>query len=152
MRALLHAGGLMNTARVADVGDTFTWDLTARTWNIGLWRDQAAAAVAAFGGDEVAVSLARLGSSELLSNVIKHVQDTRCQLAVEPAGDYFYVKVRDRSLQVPAVTVPEWDAESGRGLWLLREMTDAIGYTCFPEGKLVWFRCRLTAGGREPAA
>jgi serine/threonine-protein kinase RsbW len=120
-----------------------SWRLTARSPEIERWRRVSADAVAALGGDEEAVMLARLGVSELLSNVVKHVADPRCLLVIAGEGSDFRITVRDRSTAAPAVTRPAWDSDSGRGLWLLREMARDLGYTCFPGGKAVWFRCPL---------
>jgi serine/threonine-protein kinase RsbW len=103
----------------------------------------AAEVVTRLGGDHEAVAVARLGVSELLSNVVKHVADPRCLLVIAGEGSDFRITVRDRSTAAPAVTRPAWDSDSGRGLWLLREMARDLGYTCFPGGKAVWFRCPL---------
>ncbi|WP_374203315.1 ATP-binding protein [Streptomyces sp. ST2-7A] len=73
--------------------------------------------------------------------------DRRCRLEVRRDGDTVRVRLFDRSRRVPAVLVPGWESESGRGLWLLREMTAALGYTCVPEGKWVWFTVPLTTPG-----
>lgn len=126
------------TVQVAEGDEVHIWALTARPQTIERWRAVAAEAVAGLGGDQDAVMLARLGVSELLSNVIKHVADRRCQLVIAREGDHFRVTVRDRSPAAPAVTVPDWDAESGRGLWLLREMARDCGYTLLRGGKAVW--------------
>ncbi|MBU7598566.1 ATP-binding protein [Streptomyces sp. P38-E01] len=121
----------------------YQWELRIRPEDLESWRRQVAHVVRELGGDYGAVAVARLGVSELLSNVCKHVGDRRCRLEVEREGAGVRVRLFDRSPQVPAVRVPTWDAEEGRGLWLLREMADALGYTCTPDGKWVWFRCLL---------
>ncbi|MCK1796908.1 ATP-binding protein [Streptomyces sp. XM4193] len=136
------------TAHAADERRDFSRELVAQPSGIEFWRRQVAHLVRELGGDPGAVAVARLGVSELLSNVCKHVGDRRCRLEVEREGAGVCVRLFDRSPQVPAVRVPRWDAEEGRGLWLLREMADALGYTCVPDGKWVWFRCLLvTARG-----
>jgi anti-sigma regulatory factor (Ser/Thr protein kinase) len=129
------------------------WYLVAHGRDIERWRNEAAAVVKALGGDAAAVELVRLGVSELLSNVIKHVKtDRSCELVVERDGDHVRVQVLDCSTAVPAITVPDWDTESGRGLWLLGEMAADWGYICLPGGKSVWFTCRLMASTPEAAA
>ncbi|TNM33682.1 ATP-binding protein [Streptomyces sedi] len=120
--------------------EKYTWDLTAAPQTIERWRARAAETVALLGGDQDAVALTRLGVSELLSNVAKHVTDPRCVLIVGRETDGFRVTVRDRSPHPPAMTIPDWDAESGRGLWLLAEMVRDWGYSRIPGGKAVWFR------------
>jgi serine/threonine-protein kinase RsbW len=124
------------------------WDLTAQAHTIERWRNEAATAVAVQGGDGEAVELARLAVSELLSNVVKHVSDPRCQLVVECQDGFVRLKVLDRSTAVPAITVPDWRAESGRGLWLLQALAPDWGYICHPGGKSVWVRFALTDSGR----
>jgi anti-sigma regulatory factor (Ser/Thr protein kinase) len=126
-------------------GDGYTWALTASPKDIERWRAVAAETVAMLGGDQGAVALARLGVSELLSNVVKHVSDPQCLLVIGREGDRFRVTVHDRSTEAPAVTVPGWDAESGRGLWLLREMVRDWGYSYVSGGKAVWFRSPLVS-------
>lgn len=122
----------------------YSWGLTADPQHISQWRDRVASAVESLGGDADAVAVGRLGSSELLTNVCKHVEDRRCRLLVTRENGFVYVMVFDRSRQVPAVTFPGEDAETGRGLWLLLRMADDFGYTCASDGKWVWFRCPLT--------
>jgi serine/threonine-protein kinase RsbW len=134
----------------AEGDEVCSWRLTARPQDIERWRAVVAETVTRLGGDPDAVSLARLGVSELLSNVVKHVADPRCLLVIAPEGSDFRITVRDRSTEAPAVTRPPWDADSGRGLWLLREMAGDLGYTCFPGGKAVWFRCPLRSRSEVP--
>ncbi|WP_158920612.1 ATP-binding protein [Streptomyces sp. NBRC 109706] len=94
--------------------------------------------------------------SELLSNVLKHVEGRWCSLTVcQSQLPLVVVQVLDRSPVQPVVRCPAWDAESGRGLWLLREMADGFG--CFRHvwddgvvGKSVWFACRLDGPGSAP--
>ncbi|MFD6691132.1 ATP-binding protein, partial [Streptomyces bacillaris] len=114
--------------------------------------------VRGLGAAPQAVEVARLGVSELLSNVLKHVEGRWCCLTVcQSQLTVVVVQVLDRSPGVPSVRCPAWDAESGRGLWLLREMADGFG--CFRHvwddgvvGKSVWFACRLGAPVPAPAS
>ncbi|MCE7081007.1 ATP-binding protein [Streptomyces sp. ST2-7A] len=123
------------------------WDITASAGDIERWRDEAGRLVRGRGGDADAVGVIRLGISELLSNVVKHAGDPRCRLEVHHVGATVRVRLFDRCARVPVVTVPDWDAEGGRGLWLLREMTGALGCTRVPDGKWVWFAVPLGDGG-----
>ncbi|ONK10065.1 ATP-binding protein [Streptomyces sp. MP131-18] len=126
--------------------EVYSWRLTACPGSVARWRRVAAETVAMLGGDQDAVALARLGLSELLSNVVKHVADRRCLLVIAAEGENLRVTVQDRSVEVPAVMNPRTDEECGRGLWLLREMAKDLGYICLPGGKAVWFRCPLVRG------
>ncbi|SFD41097.1 ATP-binding protein [Streptomyces aidingensis] len=133
------------TQRSVTSRNGYAWDITVQASSLEQWRNEVAEAVRALGGDPEAVAVARLGASELLANVLKHTDDRWCRLRVERQGDSIWVGTSDRSLEVPAVTVPRRDGESGRGLWLLREMTAVLGYSCTPGGKTVWFRVPLSA-------
>lgn len=117
---------------------------------VAWWRNRVAAVAIALGADDTATDVVRLGVSELLSNVVRHVDDRRCLLDLRREGPFMTVRLFDRSRAVPAVRAPDWTAESGRGLWLLREMTAGVGYTLTREGKWLWFRCRATTA--EPPA
>ncbi|SFC44630.1 ATP-binding protein [Streptomyces aidingensis] len=121
----------------------YEWNLLAEAREIESLRGRVGDAVRSLGGDTDAVESARLGVSELLANAVQHVEDPHLRLVVLRERGAVFVKLFDRSPKVPAVSTPDWDSDSGRGLWLLREMTDAMGYTCTPTGKWVWFRCPL---------
>lgn len=112
---------------------------------VAWWRDRVAAIAGALGADRSTADVVRLGVSELLSNVVRHVDDRRCLLDLRREGPFVTVRLFDRSRAAPAARAPDWTAESGRGLWLLREMTAGVGYTLTREGKWVWFRCRVAA-------
>lgn len=130
---------------VASEPDAYAWALTARHHDLGHWRRTVAGALLGWGGSPAAVELARLGVSELVGNVWRHVDDPRCFLALMRSEAAAVVQVFDRSPHLPVVTEPRWDRESGRGLWLLREMAGGLGFeqTSCGQGKWVWFRCDL---------
>jgi serine/threonine-protein kinase RsbW len=132
-------------------GDGYAWDLTACPQDIELWRKEVAAAVTALGGEGHVAEVAQLGVSELLANTIKHVADPACRLEVYRDSGGIWVRLFDGSRAVPAVLAPDWEAESGRGLWLLREMADGLGYVLTENGKWVWFRISLPEPGRVAA-
>jgi anti-sigma regulatory factor (Ser/Thr protein kinase) len=121
--------------------------LLARAEELELWRREAAGVARGWGASALVVELVRLGVSELLSNVIKHVPDKRCDLMIYLLGDALVVSVSDSSPVLPEVRgLPDWDAESGRGLWMLRSMAEAFGshrMDGFYFKKCVWFRCDL---------
>ncbi len=88
---------------------------------LGLWRREAAGVAREWRVSAPVVDLVRLGVSELLSNVVKHVPDKNCSLAIYMLGDALVVSVSDSSPVLPEVReAPDWDAESGRGLWICR--------------------------------
>ncbi|WP_062204875.1 ATP-binding protein [Streptomyces sp. NBRC 109706] len=112
------------------------------------WRAVAAVVVQRLGGDAEAVELARLGVSELLCNVTKHVAyDPRCRLRITREGEIVCVSVDDHSPQEPKAGVADWSSESGRGLWLLGEMVQEWGFARRGEGKSVWLRFPVASRG-----
>lgn len=124
--------------------------LMADVRGIEKWRREAAAVVQAWGASATAVELVRLGVSELLSNVLRHVGQRRCYLRIVRIGTEVTVQVFDRSRTMPMIgEAPDGEAESGRGLWMLREMAAGFGCerTCHGDGKIVWFRCDLSDAG-----
>ncbi|WP_158674572.1 ATP-binding protein [Streptomyces hoynatensis] len=116
------------------------------------WRQVVVSVLRCWEADADAMELAGFGVGELLSNVAKHVQGGECRLEVVRLGDRAVIQVRDLSPLTPEIVKPDWDSESGRGLWLLHEMADDLGWKrVHPQGKITWFTCRL-AGTREAAA
>ncbi|WP_110945679.1 ATP-binding protein [Streptomyces avicenniae] len=132
-------------------GAAFTWDLHLDARHIETWRRTVCLVLCSWGASDGAVDVARLGVSELLGNVQRHVGDSYCRLSVVLAGGRVTVRVADRSPCVPVVSEPAWDAESGRGLWMLRAMCRDFG--CDPEagGKSVWFVLDLTSSDEKAA-
>ncbi|MEV1005937.1 ATP-binding protein [Streptomyces sp. NPDC049881] len=124
----------------------FAWDLLAQARGIETWRRTLALVLRDWGASGPAVELACLGVSELLANVVRHVDDPRCRLAVVLDGELVGVLVHDRSTRLPVVVEPAWDAESGRGLWMLRAMAEEFGCETVHQGKAVWFGLHLNCG------
>jgi serine/threonine-protein kinase RsbW len=90
------------------------------------------------------------GVTELLSNVHRHVpDDRRCVLELTMADAAVYVTVEDHCANAPAVSVPDWTSERGRGLWMLREMAEGFGYVPTAGGKRVWIRVRASGAVRR---
>ncbi|MBW1601630.1 ATP-binding protein [Streptomyces sp. JJ66] len=128
--------------RTLDQQRMYAWNMAVRGAELEQQRRRVARAVARLGGDSKAVEVARLGASELLANVIAHAGDARCRIAVADGGSDISIRVYDTSCCVPAITTPDWDAESGRGLWLLGQMATGQGYVLVDEPpwrKWVWF-------------
>ncbi|WP_052848803.1 ATP-binding protein [Streptomyces avicenniae] len=140
------------TAQQATDAEAFAWELLARAPGIETWRRTLALVLRAWGASDSTVEIARMGLSELLANVVRHVDDPCCRLSAVLDGRRVTVRVEDRSVRVPVVVEPAWDAESGRGLWMLRAMCRDFG--CEPEvdGKAVWFVLDLDATAEGAAA
>ncbi|MFR9721905.1 ATP-binding protein [Streptomyces sp. MS19] len=130
----------------------YVWDILADARGIETWRWTLVLVLRSWGASSAAVEVARLGLSELLANVLRHVDDPHCRLSAVVRDGRVTVRVSDRSVFLPVVTEPEWDAESGRGLWLLKTMCRDFG--CSPEvdGKCVWFTIDLDPVEGEAAA
>lgn len=124
-----------------------SWEIEVRHAEIEFWRRSVSCVFREWRAPRAVVELAFFGVSELLSNIIKHTNDRRCLLEVTRNRTGAGVSVFDRSPELPVVRKPEWDAESGRGLWLLQQMTAGTGFgferTRPPWAKVVWLRCAL---------
>jgi anti-sigma regulatory factor (Ser/Thr protein kinase) len=102
---------------------------TART--IASWPDCALAGTAA------------LVATELVANVVRHAHTTM-EFTVGLRDGRVCLTVRDGSRMLPRPQAPEAGQAGGRGLQLVRELTDAWGVLPVSDGKVVW--THLTAG------
>lgn len=124
------------------------WSLTARREDLARFRRLASLAMREWGQPPQVVEVVLHGVTELLSNVARHVPDPRCTLQLELGDDTVEVCVEDSSPTLPTITLPDWTAEEGRGLWLLREMADELGFAPTGNGgKRVWVRVRTDRSG-----
>jgi anti-sigma regulatory factor (Ser/Thr protein kinase) len=77
--------------------------------------------------------------SELVTNAIIHGR-TSATIEVHPPGDVLRVAVRDDNPVLPPVgDKPDLNAESGRGLMIVRALADRWGIERAADGKAVWF-------------
>lgn len=137
------------TYRSIDDRNVHQWALSAEVEEITRWRRVVAQTLRDWQAPQTSVELACLGVSELLANVVRHAGDRQCQLRISRMGGSVLLSVFDRSLVLPKVSKPDWSAERGRGLWLLREMAgkEHLGFQLAPVpwGKEVWLRCDLAS-------
>jgi len=85
---------------------------------------------------------AELITTELASNVIKHVgQGSAATLVLDAGADQLRVELHDKSDKEPQRLHPACDEESGRGLQLLSALAPSWGTTRTAVGKAVW--CEL---------
>ncbi|RKN41336.1 ATP-binding protein [Streptomyces hoynatensis] len=117
-----------------------SWLLTARREDLAHFRRLASLSMREWRQPPHVTEVVLHGVTELLSNVARHVADPRCTLELCHLGEAVLVTVHDRSSALPKITLPDWTAEEGRGLWLLREMADDLGYALTEDGKQVWVR------------
>jgi anti-anti-sigma factor len=94
--------------------------------------------------DNTLVDRAVLLASELVTNAVIHAR-TELRLRVELRGELLHLAVRDdnpRMLRL--ITIPDPEAEGGRGLWLVEQLARAWGVNRHPDGgKVVWCTLRL---------
>lgn len=128
---------MTNPVQVTYGMNVYGQSLTACAVEVGRWRAVAGEIAFAWGGDRDTVELVRLGVSELITNVARHVENPRCYLRMTRIGWEVTVQLFDRSRRLPVIPS-------------VREMADGFGCerTLRCAGKIVWFRCVLPGGGR----
>ncbi|MFJ2771414.1 ATP-binding protein [Streptomyces sp. NPDC087300] len=99
---------------------------------------------------------AELALTELVTNVVRHVRDRRCDLLILRRKAGIRVEVADGCARLPGRAEQEGAelAEGGRGLLIVAAVTDRWGVRPVPRGgatagKTVWFECDTK--GPEPA-
>jgi anti-sigma regulatory factor (Ser/Thr protein kinase)/anti-anti-sigma regulatory factor len=94
--------------------------------------------------DNTLVARAVLVAGELVTNAVVHAR-TELRLRVELRGDLLHLAVRDGNPRLlRLVTVPDLEAEGGRGLWLVEQLARAWGVNRHPDGgKVVWCTLHL---------
>ncbi|MET7761834.1 ATP-binding protein [Streptomyces sp. NPDC005393] len=93
-------------------------------------------------GMSALVDEAQLITTELASNVIKHVgQGTAATLVLDAGPDQLRVELHDKSHEEPQELQPTCNEEHGRGLQLLAGLSAAWGTIRTAAGKAVW--CEL---------
>jgi anti-sigma regulatory factor (Ser/Thr protein kinase) len=90
-----------------------------------------------WGCDRLAESVELL-VSELVANAVRHA-GTPVRLTLSRDGDGVRVAVRDGSPDRPRPRLPDTDSETGRGLFLVDQLTTDWGVEEDRNGKTVWF-------------
>jgi anti-sigma regulatory factor (Ser/Thr protein kinase)/anti-anti-sigma regulatory factor len=99
-------------------------------------------ACAAWQRSELAATAA-LVATELVANVVRHAHTTM-EFTVGLRGGALLLTVRDGSRRLPEPADARLSDAGGRGLRLVRELTESWGVVPAPDGKVVW--TRLTSG------
>lgn len=86
---------------------------------------------------------AALVATELVANVVRHAQTTM-EFTVGLRDGRLCLAVRDGSRRLPRPADPGVDQAGGRGLRLVRDLTDAWGVLPTVDGKVVWTRLTAT--------
>ena len=90
--------------------------------------------------------------SELATNCVRHT-DTEFTVNVEHDRAHVRVEVTDRGAGAPTLRVPDASEPSGRGLRIVRELSDSFGVepSAGAPGKTVWFVIHLDHAGDTAA-
>lgn len=81
--------------------------------------------------------------SELVGNAVRHTGARTFGLRMQRRRGWIRVEVRDPSRALPCLLpVREMDT-SGRGLFLVDELSDRWGVDLLPRGKTTWFELRV---------
>lgn len=81
---------------------------------------------------------AQLIVTELVANAVKHTRTRRIGVSVTRHPDHVRIVVTDTSRTLPAPTTAAPEAEAGRGLLLVDQLTTRWGSKRFRTGKQVW--------------
>jgi anti-anti-sigma regulatory factor len=82
---------------------------------------------------------ATLIATELVANVVRHAHTTM-EFTFALRDGRLRMSVRDGSRLMPRPASPDVSSPGGRGLWLVRDLTDAWGVLPVIDGKVVWTR------------
>ena len=82
---------------------------------------------------------ATLVATELVANVVRHAHTTM-EFTLGLRNNQIWLSVSDRSRHLPQPADPGHSDVGGRGLRLVRELTEAWGVLPFSDGKVVWTR------------
>lgn len=89
-------------------------------------------------GLDALVDDAQLIVSELVANAVQHTHTRRIGVSVTRHPDHVRIVVTDTSRTLPAAAGATPDAEAGRGLQLVDQLTTRWGSKLFRTGKQVW--------------
>jgi anti-sigma regulatory factor (Ser/Thr protein kinase)/anti-anti-sigma regulatory factor len=87
---------------------------------------------------------AALIATELVANVVRHAHTTM-EFTCGLRDGRLTMSVRDGSRRMPRPADPGRTSPGGRGLWLVRDLTDAWGVLPVSDGKVVWTQFRSAA-------
>ena len=89
-------------------------------------------------------STATLVATELVANVVRHAHTTM-EFTIALRNGRVALTVRDGSTRMPRTVEPGLADAGGRGLRLVRDLTDGWGVLPVSDGKVIW--TTMTAGG-----
>lgn len=89
-------------------------------------------------GLDALIDDAQLIVTELVANAVQHTRTRRIGVSVTRHPDHVRIVVTDTSRTLPAPTPAAPEAEAGRGLHLVDQLTTRWGSKRFRTGKQVW--------------
>ena len=84
-----------------------------------------------------------LAVSELVGNAVRHGSGGRLTLRLSMTPRRLRLEVTDNAPGTPTVRTPPAEAEGGRGLWLISELSTRWGVEPAPPGKRIWVEVAL---------
>jgi anti-sigma regulatory factor (Ser/Thr protein kinase) len=87
-----------------------------------------------------------IATSEIVTNAVVHAQENEMatiRLRLSRRESALRVEVFDNDYRMPVARLIKADAESGRGLYIVNALTDALGWHPSGLGKCVWFEVEL---------
>ncbi|MGI5480649.1 ATP-binding protein [Streptomyces lavendofoliae] len=92
---------------------------------------------------------AELVAAELLGNAVTHAGPGPVSVTATLDDGVLRIEVQDANGTSPSPRLPHGEDERGRGLFIVRALTDRFGVEPHPAGKRVW--AEITTGvGRRP--
>jgi serine/threonine-protein kinase RsbW len=127
----------------------FSLTLPREALSISVIRRALGDALCGLGIAEDCVGDILVAASEACTNVVLHAESTAgFEVVALIDGDSCVIKILDKGSGFPTETdgnLPEWDAESGRGIAIMRALVDDVSFdTDLAQGTAVYLRKRLT--------
>ncbi|WKX16230.1 ATP-binding protein [Streptomyces sp. NL15-2K] len=110
-------------------------------------RQLVSSALCAWGMDDDLAATGELIVSELMTNTIDHTRCREAQVVVQRRLENLVrIGVADRDGNLPEMDdKPGDDADCGRGLLLVDQLSYRWGYDLLRHGKVVWAECAMEA-------
>lgn len=88
---------------------------------------------------------AALVVTELVTNNVRHAGGLGTLYLQVLGTEQLFVGMSDRSRNLPQMLEPDWESDSGRGIYLIAQMSVSWGVSPTLSGKCVWALLRLVA-------
>ena len=119
-----------------------TWDIPHRVEAVSVTRRTVRKALADWGCDHASDDITLVVSESITNSIVHGAPDVSLTLCVR--GGMLFGEVIDHGAEFPHLVDADDIAEHGRGLAMVRGMTQCLGWTRTEDGaKSVWFSYRL---------